>query len=76
MTQLFVNFPDNCAGDVLDFFKMTISRTEALDIATHCSSPEAHAWVRAVVAAAIAVSVIIIMEHAGIEQRFSHTPCL
>ena len=44
---------DDCAGDVLEFFGVTHKKSEL--IATHCSSPEAHAWVRAVLAAAVVV---------------------
>jgi len=51
--QPFEDLPDDCAGDVLEFFGMTYKESER--IAKHCSSPEARAWVRAVVAAAIVV---------------------
>lgn len=55
-TQAFAELPDDCAGDVLECFEMTMTRKDALHIATHCSSPEAHAWLRETVAAAVAVS--------------------
>ena len=51
--QLFEDLPDDCAGDVLEFFGMTHKESER--IAKHCSSPEAHAWVCAVIAAAVVV---------------------
>jgi len=54
--QLFEELPDDCAGDVLEFFGMT--RDESDLIAKHCSSPEAQDWVRAVIAAAVAVGVV------------------
>jgi len=47
---------DDCAGDVLEFFGVTHNESEL--IATHCSSPEARAWVCAVIAVAIVVSAI------------------
>ena len=52
-TQPFERLPDDCAGDVLEFFGMTHNESEL--IAKHCSSPEAQDWVRAVIAAAVAV---------------------
>ena len=51
------DLPDDCLGDVLEFFESTMARVEYMYVATHCSSPEAQAWVRSVVAAAVAVSV-------------------
>jgi hypothetical protein len=51
--QPFKRLPIDCAGDVLEFFEMT--RNESDFIANHCSSPEARDWVRAVVAAVVAV---------------------
>ena len=53
-TQPFVRLAVDCAGDVLEFFGMT--RNESDLIAKHCSSPEAHGWVRAVIAAAVVVN--------------------
>ena len=47
---------DDPAGDVLEFFGMTHKESEL--IATHCSSPEARAWVRAVIAAAVVVGAV------------------
>jgi len=58
-TQPFGGLPDDCEGDVLDFFGMAMTRFEALHVATHCSSPEARAWVRDVVTAAVSVSAVI-----------------
>jgi len=54
--QPFKRLPIDCAGDVLEFFEMT--RNESDLIAKHCSSPEARAWVRAVIAAAVVVGAI------------------
>jgi len=58
-TQPFGVLPDDCAGDVLDFFGMAMTRFEALHVTTHCSSPEACAWVREVVTAAVAVAIAV-----------------
>ena len=62
-TRPFTILPDDCAGDVLEFIEMGMTRSEKLHITTHCSSPEACAWVRAVIAAAavtaISVSAVI-----------------
>jgi hypothetical protein len=55
MTQPFVDLPDDCAGDVLDYLEMAMTREESLCIAEHCSSPEANAWVHAANEAAMAV---------------------
>ena len=55
-TYDFTDLPDDCAGDVLEFLNTSMPRAEMLHVTAHCSSPEAHAWVRAVVAAAVAVS--------------------
>ena len=38
---LFGELIDDCAGDVLEFFEVTMTRTEALHTAAYCSSPEA-----------------------------------
>jgi hypothetical protein len=51
--QLFEDLPDDCGGDALEFFGITHKEAEL--IAKHCSTPEARAWVRAVVTAALAV---------------------
>ena len=55
-TQPFLELPDDCAGDILEYLKLTMTRTESLQIATHCSSLEAHAWVRSLIAATTVVS--------------------
>ena len=52
-TQPFLELPDDCAGEVLGYLKTTLMRTELLEIAEHCSSPEACAWMHAVVVAAV-----------------------
>ena len=53
-TEPFERLAVDCAGDILEFFGMT--RNESDLIAKHCSSPEAHGWVRAVIAAAVVVN--------------------
>jgi hypothetical protein len=55
----FSDLPDDCAGDVLEFLQMEMLREKSLHIATQCSSPEAHAWVRAALAAYIVVSTLL-----------------
>jgi hypothetical protein len=54
-TQPFTDLLEDCACDVLEFFEMALTRTDALLIAEHCSSSEARAWVRAVIASAVVV---------------------
>ena len=56
LTCPFADLPEDCAGDILDYLRTRTPRQEFMRIVAHCSSPEAHAWVRAVVAAAVAVS--------------------
>jgi len=48
------DLPDDCIGDVLEFFVTTHKESELF--AKHCTSPEARVWVRNVVAAAVVVS--------------------
>ena len=55
-TQPCEDLPDDCIGDVLDFFELAMPRVEVQHIVSHCSSSEACNWVRAVVNAAVAVS--------------------
>jgi hypothetical protein len=52
----FTDLPDDCAGDILEYIPMSISRQDALHVVAHCSSLEARAWVRTVLASAVAVS--------------------
>jgi len=52
-TQPFEKLPEDCAGDVLDFFETALTRAEASHLTTHCSSPEASAWVCAIIVAAV-----------------------
>jgi len=59
-TDPFVDLLDDCAGDVLEYLETTMSHTEFLHNLTHCISPEANVWVRAIVAAAVAVSSFIL----------------
>jgi hypothetical protein len=47
---------DDCAGDVLEFLMLTVTRSELPHLSAIHSSPEAHAWVRAVVVAAVAAA--------------------
>jgi len=54
-TESFTDLPDDCAGDVLKYFETSIPRAESLHNAARCLSPEAHAWMRAVLGAAVAV---------------------
>jgi len=49
--------PD-CEGDILEFFNVAMTREDALHVATHCSSQEACAWVRAVITAAAVAAVV------------------
>ena len=51
ITQPFERLPVDCAGDILGFFGM--AHNESKHITKHCSSSEARAWVRAVIAAAV-----------------------
>jgi len=51
----FSELPDDCVGDVLEYFEMNMPRAESLHLVAHCSSAEACAWVRAVVMAAVLV---------------------
>jgi len=55
MDKLFAEIPDDCAGDVLEYLEMSMPRTESFEVAAHGSSPEARAWVRAIVASAVVV---------------------
>lgn len=55
LTLPFVDLPGDCAGDVLEYLEMAMSRAESMHIVAHCSSPEAHAWVHAANVAAMAV---------------------
>lgn len=55
INELILDLSDDCAGDVLEFLVMDMTRKESSDVLTHCSSPEACAWIRAVVVGAVAV---------------------
>ena len=63
--KLFAELPDDCAGDVLDFLEMAMPRTESLEVASHCSSPKARAWVQAILAAAAMVRIIDFFDNDG-----------
>ena len=61
IAQLAVKAPfleelsDDCNGDILEFLVSTMTRTDLLNtMSTLCSSPEANAWVRAIVVEAVA----------------------
>jgi len=51
----FSGLPDDCAGDVLEYFEMNMPRAESMQLVAHCSSAEAYAWVHAVIMAAVLV---------------------
>jgi len=53
--QPFKRLPVDCAGDILEFFGLEMTPEGSERIAKYSSSPEACAWVYAVVAAAVAV---------------------
>jgi hypothetical protein len=57
-TQIFGRLRDDPAGDVLEFFGLALTRTDALHIAQHGSSPEARAWVHAVIVPVILVRAV------------------
>jgi hypothetical protein len=59
-TQPFKRLPGDCAGDVLEYFDTTMTRMEMMKATTHNLSSEAHAWVREILAAAIAVRCTIL----------------
>jgi len=61
--QPFGVLPDDCAGDVMEFFGMTHKETELLE--KHCSSLAAQDWVRAVVAAAVVVGALKCFHNIG-----------
>lgn len=61
-TQPFADLPEDCAGDILEYMEMGMPRGESLLIAMHCSSLEARAWVRAVLAVKVAVNMSAIHE--------------
>ena len=64
--QPFERLPLDCAGEILEFFE--IARNEFELIAKHCSSPEACAWVGAVVAAAVVAKATAELESAAEED--------
>ena len=43
---------DDCAGDILEFIEITVTRKAAQLVVTHCSSPAARAWSQSIIAAA------------------------
>lgn len=54
--QPFAELPDDCAGVVLEFLGLAMSRKAIHHFATPSLSSEAHAWVRTVLTSAVAVS--------------------
>ena len=59
MTEPFDELPDDCSIEVIEYLETNLARSESLCLAKHCSSPEAHAWVRSIVAAAVVVSLFV-----------------
>ena len=57
--QPFMDLPDDCAGDVLEFLEISMTHMEMSKVNTHCFSPETYAWVHAVVYAGIAVRLLV-----------------
>ena len=55
-TKAYVKLIDDCAGDVLEFLEVAMTRQESMHVTTHCASLKARDWVRAVLVAAVAVS--------------------
>lgn len=54
-TPFLEELSDDCNGDILEFLVSTMTRTDLLNtMSTLCSSPEANAWVRAIVVEAVA----------------------
>lgn len=58
IAQPFMDLPDDCAGDILEFLEISMTHMEMLAVNVQCFSPEAHAWVHAVVYAGIAVRIL------------------
>jgi len=56
MTPPFSLVPDDCAGDILEYLEIALSRPESLHLLAYCSSRKAHVWVRAVAEAAVAAN--------------------
>jgi len=57
-TEPFMDLPDDCTGDILEYFDLKLCRVDSQLIATKLSSPDARAWVRAVLIASVAVSIV------------------
>jgi len=57
--ETFLELPDDCGGDVLEFLDTKMTRKELLHAATQVMSQEAIAWVRAVIDAAVAAVVAV-----------------
>jgi len=55
-TPPFSDLPDDCAGDVLEFMELALPRANSQYIMEHCLSPEAHAWVCAMLTSAVAAN--------------------
>jgi hypothetical protein len=67
LSEPFEELPDDCASDVWEYLiEKSITRIEMQHILRHCSSPEALAWIRAVVAAAYAANTAV----CGQQQNF------
>ena len=67
-TQPFLELPEDCAGDVLEYLDTNMTREDSLYYATECATPAAHAWVRDVLAAGVSLST-------GMKFRSLHMTC-
>ena len=66
--QTFADLPDDCAGDVLEFLSIAMTRRESAYIVTHCSSSKARAWVRSIVVSSIGIRVNVKLM-SGVKSR-------
>jgi hypothetical protein len=60
-TEPFLSLADDCAGDVLEYLEIAMTRADSLHITEHCSSLKAQAWVQEVMKAAVAVSKSLVL---------------
>ena len=68
--QPFEELPDDCAGDVLEYQELAMTRKESLQVAALSPSPEANLWARAVIEAAIAVSLLALSSRLLLDFQF------
>lgn len=59
VTQPFVELPDDCAGDILEYFDLSMTRLELLNISANGSSSEAVRYINSILSEAITVSLNI-----------------